>query len=404
MAAELPSRQSKFGEIALGLRDLSCAIKDSRGAMKTILHPQVPCLDDTKTCAKQHKCALGNTGQESLRSGRSYRGWTIEDSIASKTLGGEDSGGEVIYVSLDEGNSLPLEGWWPCEPEAPPALLIMGSCLWDCRWQLEFGARGKGNPPARKSLSLTALREEAFKRLDQGHIATRVHIPNGLGKYHSRLLASQVEAAQRMKPEQIVYHLARCEYHLYIAEVEKHLGQKLPQVHDLLDEFVGELKVAVERALKPYTGSLRFIEPIEEFGVSDQIESYLYPYLHAEDFGVPIERVAAVEDLVELTLGYTAWRRCGRLIPVFCGVLELPENPYYSRDLREGEYTTVELTNPPYPSRLSAKKRNKCSAPRADTTNTTTTTAISTGATAAAAATATAAPPRPPPPSSPPHP
>lgn len=171
-----------------------------------------------------------------------------------------------------------------------------------------------------------------------------MHVPKGLGEYHSRLISFQAEAVRRMRPELLVYHLAQREYHMYISELEVQLGQQLPQVHQLLDEFVEDFRAAVMQALEPHVGSLRFIQPVEEFDVTDQVESYLYPYLHVEDFGVSPERVAAVEDLREVHLAHSAWQRCGTLVPVFAGVLDVPNHPFNRKELREGKYTTVEFT------------------------------------------------------------
>jgi hypothetical protein len=193
-----------------------------------------------------------------------------------------------------------------------------------------------------KSLSSSTRRDELFSRLKKRHKVECVFVPQGLSRYHKRVIAWQAEALKVLQPEKVVYHLPTQEYHHYIHDFEAHLGAEVPEMHKLLDAFAQAVKTEVETCLAPFAGSVCFIEPMKSHGCEFPEDSFLWPYLNAHEFG-DSNAIAGLEDLPEMYLSRSASEQTGTTIPVLCGVLSLDGDLYRRGELNEGEYYQVQI-------------------------------------------------------------
>eukprot|EP00931_Biecheleriopsis_adriatica_P013406 TRINITY_DN1147_c0_g1_i1.p1 TRINITY_DN1147_c0_g1~~TRINITY_DN1147_c0_g1_i1.p1 ORF type:complete len:811 (-),score=124.46 TRINITY_DN1147_c0_g1_i1:501-2933(-) len=268
-----------------------------------------------------------------------YAGWKIKDLEASKTFPGT---AQPEAIKLVHAEAIPYQGWWPQEPAEAPKIILAGCCLFDGRWQARCCPRGKGNPPAIKSLSSATRRDELFARLKKGHKVECVFVPRGLSQYHRRVIRWQAEALKVLQPEKVIYHLPVQEYHHYIDEFETHLGVKVDRMHELLDEFGQAVKREVERCLSPFAGAICFLEPMKSHGCERPDDSFLWPYLNVHEFG-DTNTIAGLEDLPEMYLSSAASKQTGTTIPVLCGILAVHGDPYRQGELKEGEIEEVQI-------------------------------------------------------------
>eukprot|EP00931_Biecheleriopsis_adriatica_P013410 TRINITY_DN1147_c0_g2_i4.p1 TRINITY_DN1147_c0_g2~~TRINITY_DN1147_c0_g2_i4.p1 ORF type:complete len:620 (-),score=103.67 TRINITY_DN1147_c0_g2_i4:210-2069(-) len=268
-----------------------------------------------------------------------YAGWTIDNLVASKTFPGTT---QPETIKLVPAEAIPYQGWWPREPAEAPKVVLAGCCLFDGRWKARCFPRGKGNPPAVKSLSSSTRRDELFARLKKGHKVECVFVPSGLGEYHRRVIRWQAEALKALQPEKVVYHLPVQEYHHYIDDFEAHLGVRVPRMHELLDEFGEAVKTEVVTYLSPFTDTICFIEPMTNHGCECPNDSFLWPYLNVHEFG-DARTVAGLEDLPEMYLSSSASKQTGMTIPVLCGVLAVDVDLYRQEELNEGEFEQVQI-------------------------------------------------------------
>lgn len=277
-----------------------------------------------------------------------------------------------VSLALDEAHGV-YEGQWPqgCSIPKNP-IIATGTCLWDGRWVIEFAPKGKVLPPARP-LALGAHRDKAYAKLREGYRPAAIYVPRAPGEYHRRLIGWQARQLQRLQPERILYHLPLREYQIYIDMLEQELqhglaglyeetarrlrslkpGQKLrdlpshdsyhelehtaqwiPQACASMRQEIKKFAVAVKQMVlaefAEFTDRLEFVEPMTR-GASSPEESFLFPYLRPELFGVmDSERLLGLEDLVEVRISAEVERQTGRRVPVVCTALGTP-SPYGER-------------------------------------------------------------------------
>lgn len=221
------------------------------------------------------------------------------------------------------------EGWWGNPTQGKD--LVTGICIFDARWSLEFD-NGK-EAGAKKSLSLPREREKAFKMIKKGRGVKTINIPTELGRYHRMMIQWQVEKIFQLAPRRILYHLPVGEYEIFVQELEEVVGKKLPQLYNLLQDLSSKIKASFLDSLTRIgidAKRVEFINPLE-MGAQNTDDSFGFPYMFPHVFGMSVENMMGVEDLVELRILLRAKEERGHSIPVLCAVLEVP-HPYMIRD------------------------------------------------------------------------
>lgn len=213
---------------------------------------------------------------------------------------------------------------------------------------MEFEPQASRGKAARKSLALPYSRDDAYERFAKGQRATRLYLPREPGAYHWRLISWIGEKLREMDPARVLMHVPGPEYHGYHAEFERRVGHAVPEGHASLDRFLDRIMEMIMDAIPSWLfNRIEFIDPMAR-GAKGSIESYLYPYLHPEQFGVTQpDSLAGLEDMVEVRLAYEAFAQTGRRIPVLCGVLKEanePNSPYLDNTLRDVEVDMIDLT------------------------------------------------------------
>jgi hypothetical protein len=228
---------------------------------------------------------------------------------------------DIVSVQLEAGRTALYEGWWPFPAEGR-SVAVSGVCLFDKAWRLQFAPRGKGNPPAVRTLALPSGRSEAYGWLRQGRRAEQLFVPVAPGRYHEALIRWQVSEFLRLRPQRILYHIPLDEYRWYVGDLEELLGRSLPTLRDRLDAFTKQVLALLTEACGELANRLEFIRPMQCGAASPDV-SYLFPYVRSDAFGVTVDDLYGIEDLTELGLSYEASARSGRVIPpcnglVFC--------------------------------------------------------------------------------------
>ena len=139
--------------------------------------------------------------------------------------------------------------------------------------------------------------------------------------YHLRTIDRQARAAKDLGIKEMFYHVPVAEYHQYIAEIEEALGQQLFELHAHLDRFVDEVR---ELVLSKFNGvRVVFIDPTP-LANGDPNGSFVLPYRHPELFGIDLDGLVGIENLVEVRLAYEAHHQGGPLIPVYGIAVGMP--------------------------------------------------------------------------------
>ena len=283
-----------------------------------------------------------------------YANWAVEQDgnsssfRATRTMPDKD----IVNVRLQAGHSALYEGWWPFSAEGR-SVAISGVCLFDKAWRLQFAPRGKGNPPAVRTLALPSGRDEAYRWLREGRCAEKLFVPVAPGRYHEALIRWQASEFLRLQPRRILYHVPLDEYRRYIGELEELLGRSLPVLRDRLEAFTHQVITLLTEACGGFVDRLELIRPLQ-CGATDTEESYLFPYLRPDAFGATVDDLYGIEDLTELSLSYQVFIRHRRVktfdisppfgagvlssvvtqpdaIPIRCGIIAVP-HPYLIGD------------------------------------------------------------------------
>lgn len=259
-------------------------------------------------------------------------GWTVGRKV-SRLIGGELISVDLLPV---DGLEDTWEGWWPQRPEQTQGRsVVAGICLYDNRWMVEFTRQGlnpEKNPPARRSLVIQKEREDAYKRLAAGQRLSQMQVPLFPGEYHKRLLTWQAAKLRLLKPSVVLFHLPVLEYHAYVAKLEELSGQAMPTAHQQVEEFTRLLMMLQSAVYGPELMSLiRYIRPLE-MGAQKLEDSWSFPYLHPEAFGVDPETLLGLEDLAELRIALTVQQSTQRTVPVLSCVMG-ERHPYFENEV-----------------------------------------------------------------------
>lgn len=267
-----------------------------------------------------------------------YGSWKILGRRASRRMG--DKHIELPISFFEDGCGMAQFGRVPAQVDT----LIMGMCLFDARWQVEFertGGKGsRANPAPRRTLALPRDRNKAYDMLAKGRRVAKMYVPCTPGDYHIKLMAWQKQMIKVHKPKRVIYHLPVLEYLRYIADFQSAVGRQVYGLTDKLEEFALAIELELLEQLGDQFELLTFIRPMEQFGIDDPNASYLHPYVHFDQYGINPRTAVGVEDLVELRLCVMAQELTGVLIPMQCLMMGVP-NPYMDKTLREGEHEEV---------------------------------------------------------------
>lgn len=258
-----------------------------------------------------------------------YEGWKLfEDKInyrciAEKSIGSDDG---ICRVILKAHGDISYEGYWPSRPQYPPRILITGSCIYSDCWRLQFEPHIPGTTPPRPFiLGLPHDRDRIRKYLTRkNRRISYVDVPMETCLYQDKLLSWQVNCVAEEGPdiEKILYHLPVSIYHAFIDEIEVALGEKLPLLHGLLDEYTDMLKGKCAKAFEGIGKSVEFLDPNKRPNgeVLDAHAADRAPYLEI----LESDGVMGIEDLAQLTISATIAKEFGVTIPCRVGVLGLP--------------------------------------------------------------------------------
>jgi len=262
----------------------------------------------------------------------SYGSWWI--SFDGKSAWRENP---ALNISLEQSNvsDIELEGWWKERPRRVQTV-ISGSCLWGADWEIMCRRKTKiKHQPNRyrRSLGLPREREELFGFLNDGFEVTQIHLPLQTGIYHKLLIRWLSVKFSELAPEQILFHLPRSEYHVYIDRIAQWVKPELLyRLHDELETFATIVEVELMKNVADVGicgDRITIIDPSAVQGNPNG--SFLLPYTNPETFGVSPDGIVGVEDLAELRLAYEAHKRTRRSTPVLCGVLKMP-HPHLEKD------------------------------------------------------------------------
>lgn len=269
-------------------------------------------------------------------------GWTVGRKV-SRVIGGEQVSVDLQPV---DGMEDTWEGWWPHQPEQMQGRSVLsGICLYDNRWVVEFarqGANSERNPPARRSLVIPKDRDDAYKRLAQGQKLTQMQVPLFPGEYHKRLLTWQAARLRLLKPSQVLFHLPVLEYHAYVTQLEELSGQTMSGAHQQVAEFTRLLMMLQSAVYGPeLMARISYIRPLE-LGAQTVEESWPFPYLHPEVFGVEPESLMGLEDLAELRIAVTIKQTTGRTVPVLSCVMG-EQHPYFQNEVSAHSVVSIPI-------------------------------------------------------------
>jgi hypothetical protein len=272
-----------------------------------------------------------------------YAGWKLDYSAGTATLCPRNQIDANITLDLQRSTESPLyEAWWPSPPSSIPEVVISGCCLLDGRWQIEFLPRAKKAKAACRRISHTQDREDAIKRLRNGHKASRIYMPTCLTEYHNALVTWQVQQLKKWPGCHVYYLLPRSEYHYYVSQLEHELGIQCPKMHELLDDFADLVKEEVLMQLIGSNVEVTFISPMADWGAKSPLESYLSPYIRASELCEDPSRIVGLEDLMENYLPREASVITGKKIPLLGGIVGNP-HPFKNKALIDGQYALIEL-------------------------------------------------------------
>lgn len=235
-----------------------------------------------------------------------------------------------VTIALRPSHHVRFEGWWPSKPPEVKNV-ISGICLWDGRWQVEFEKKGKGNPPARRSLAFPRDRSLAYEKIGEyGDRVSKIYLPEEPSTYHTKLIAWQAEKYREFAPETVFYHIPIPEYHFFLRDLERLVGS-LPEAHEALDNFSAKVKTLIDEAFSFLGERLHLIDPSSLPGGRFPTDSFLMPYTDPEKCGIPREGLCGIEDIVEVRLAIEAGEYINT-IPVLVGVIDVP-SPYSDKSL-----------------------------------------------------------------------
>jgi hypothetical protein len=255
-----------------------------------------------------------------------YCSWTIDGSSTTKELDGVQLA--IPLVASTDG--IVAEGYWPREFFRAETV-ISGICLWDWRWQVEFAGQGK-NPGAKRTLASLYERDDVYKKLARGKKLLEMRHPVDMGAYHRLFIPWLVKKLCVCQSGKLLFQIPEMEYLGYLTNLEKASGLDLAEAKADLRLYASMIKTELEAEIaNSINGGLEiiYIDPML-VGAKDDKESFLYPYLFPEKFGVNREGLVGIEDLVEVALSICASKQTGIITPVLCGVLGLP-NPYFDK-------------------------------------------------------------------------
>nr|VFK66353.1 MAG: hypothetical protein BECKUNK1418G_GA0071005_10894 [Candidatus Kentron sp. UNK]VFK71987.1 MAG: hypothetical protein BECKUNK1418H_GA0071006_10904 [Candidatus Kentron sp. UNK] len=263
-----------------------------------------------------------------MSSSISYEGWKLFEEkindrcIAEKVIGQD---GDTCRVVLEPHQHISYEGYWPHRPRVRPRILLTGSCIYSDCWRLQFDAHTPGETPPRPFiLGLPHDRKRIITYLTRKRRAiSHVDVPLRTCAYQELLLSWQVSCVAEMPDiEKLLYHLPVSIYHTFIHEIESVLEEKLPVLHELLDEYGEMLKKKCLAAFQDIGVSVEFCDPHEgaNGAILDLHAADQAPYLNA----LNLDNVMGIEDLAQLTISATVAKDTGITIPCRVGVLALP--------------------------------------------------------------------------------
>lgn len=267
---------------------------------------------------------------------KKYLAWHVDVENFSAKYG--HNGSTIQVRLLPTGNGIFGEGWWPVRPSTPPTSMITGVCLWDGRWRVKFKKRSSGNPGATRVLAYPLERADAYLKLEKGHELESISIPSAPGPYHEKMVAWIGHKARELEVKEVFCHVPLLEYVHYIKTLEEKMGQKLPQLHRALQPFAHQIFDALKKQLKGTPAKIHFLNPMQ-LGAETPEESYLWPYLYPERFGISTENLVGCEDMMELKILLKA-REVGNspVKAVYGCILGLP-HPY---TIEQGPSTTFQ--------------------------------------------------------------
>ncbi len=273
------------------------------------------------------RIVLGNHSAE-------YEVWKILSSYnGNNAVAKRKVNGRVIEVALRKLSlSIPLEGWYGDEPSSA-RYAIGGICiLCECYGLTLHGLDVRTTAPPFLSPCNHHEFQKIERLLDNGHCVTWVHMPTELCIYHTTLVPIQAEVAKRKGVVEMVYHVPRKEYHVYLNTLERMIGMELPGLHRLLDRYTDRLEHFVRETFRKAGVNVRIVDPL--FPGMDPNDAYRALYLNPSSFDMDPQSLIGIEDLVEVRIVVEAEQKGAHRIPVWAGVLGIP-SPYRQRGVAQ---------------------------------------------------------------------
>jgi hypothetical protein len=255
-----------------------------------------------------------------------YTSWKVNTAALTA-----EHGDVCLPLIPSETGFASFEAHWQIqmEPAAKIQQGIGGICLYDWRWGVVFGRRRAKDPSAIRRLALPENRKRAEELLLSNRPLKAMLVPAQPSiAYHANLVGWQVATAQRYGVRQMVYHIPRDEYHLYMKRIESLANISIPEAHAKLDSFTDIVEAITREAFTRAGIELKLLKPLSMGAKQDPLASFLYPYLYPERCGIDPESAIGIEDLPEVHLELEARKaRQGTIGMALC-VLQLPHHPY----------------------------------------------------------------------------